>query len=78
MKYSITLYQFSLILFCSVLLFSCSKFKPTDAKNNPTNALERARKNVEEGRGVSIGGIFNNKNTNYEFSTSNPMWRASL
>ena len=78
MKYSRTLYQFSLILFCSVLLFSCSKFKPTDAKNNPTNALERARKNVEEGRGVSIGGLFKNKNTNYEFSTSNPMWRASL
>ena len=78
MKYSKILYQFSLILFCSISLFGCSKLKPTDAKNNPTNSLERARKNVEEGRGVSIGGIFNNKNTNYEFSTSNPMWRASL
>ena len=60
-------------------LTNCSKFKPTNARETPTNALERARKNVEEGRGVSIGGALNrNKNTTYEFSTSNPLWRASL
>ena len=39
-----------------------------------------ARKNIEEGRGVSIGNIRKamKKDTTYEFSTSNPMWRASL
>ena len=43
------------------------------------NAKERARKNVEEGRGVSLKGMIGgNKSTNYEFSTSNPLWRASL
>ena len=31
----------------------------------PVNADERARKNIEKG-------------TNYEFSTSNPLWRATL
>ena len=36
-------------------------------------------KNVEEGRGASIKrNIGNRGKTNYEFSTSNPMWRASL
>jgi len=60
-------------------ILSCSKFKPADARSTPTNAMERARKNVEEGRGVSIGNILKrDKNTNYEFSTSNPMWRATL
>lgn len=69
-----------LFFFSIFLLFNnCSKFKPVDAKNNPTNALERARKNVNEGRGVSLGNILGgNKNTNFEFSTSNPLWRASL
>ena len=55
------------------------KFKKTDARSTPTNALERARKNVDEGRGASLGGLLKKgRGTNYEFSTSNPMWRASL
>jgi len=33
---------------------------------------------VEEGRGVSLGNIIGKRGTNFEFSTSNPMWRASL
>lgn len=67
-----------LLLICSVF-FSCSKYKTTSSKDVPTNALERARKNVDEGRGVSVGGLFKkNNNTNYQFSTSNPMWRATL
>jgi len=33
---------------------------------------------VTEGRGISITGAFKKGSTNYEFSTSNPMWRASL
>ena len=68
-----------LLFAAQFFLTNCSKFKPTNARETPTNALERARKNVEEGRGVSIGGVLNrDKNTTYEFSTSNPLWRASL
>ena len=45
----------------------------------PVNADERARKNIEEGRGVSLkGAMSGRKGTNYEFSTSNPLWRATL
>ena len=45
----------------------------------PDGALAKARKNVEEGKGVSLKGMLGNRgSTNYEFSTSNPMWRASL
>ena len=55
------------------------KFKKTDTRKTPTNALERARKNIDEGRGASLGGLLKKgRGTNYEFSTSNPMWRASL
>ena len=42
---------------------------------------ERAKKNVEEGRGISSLGKALGKGeetTTYEFSTSNPMWRATF
>ena len=60
-------------------LNSCKALKPkwVDTRNVPTDARERARKNVEEGRGVSLGNLGNRKTT-YQFSSSNPMWRASL
>ena len=48
------------------------------SKDIPVNAKERARKNVTEGRGASLSGAFRRGSTNYEFSTSNPLWRASL
>ena len=53
--------------------------KPGDARTMEMDGQERARKNVEEGRGVSAKQIFSrNRNTNYEFSTSNPLWRATF
>ena len=77
--------QFSLI-FCLSLIFlnSCGIgkklkdfHKPVDLRNEPLDPDERARRNIEEGRGISLGNL-GNKSTTYEFSTSNPMWRASL
>ena len=68
------------VIFISLFfLTSCKALKPkwVDTRKVPVNAKERALKNVEEGRGVSLGGITRG-GTQYEFSTSNPMWRASL
>ena len=64
--------KFISIFFIFILL------SKVDARKTPTNALERARKNIEEGRGTGLGGIIRGGKTNYEFSSSNPMWRASL
>ena len=66
-----------ILLVFSFFLTSCGN-KFGDFRKTPVNAQERARKNVEEGRGVSLGNIMGNRGTNFEFSTSNPMWRASL
>ena len=72
-------FLYPLLIFFLFLPTGCVKFKPVSVKDTPTNAMERAKKNVEEGRGVSIGNVLGGgKGTNYEFSTSNPMWRASL
>ena len=68
-----------MILSCTILL-SCGDplaKLPGGKRDTPDGGLDRARKNVEEGRGISIGGIANRKTT-YEFSTSNPLWRATF
>ena len=59
-----------------LILTNCNK----NLKNAGVTAEEKRRKNIEEGRGVSLKGIMGNRggSTNYEFSSSNPMWRASL
>ena len=73
-------YLFKTLVFISLifLLNSCGIYKKTDARKIPTDGLERAKKNIEEGRGVSLKNLTGNKKTNYEFATSNPLWRASL
>ena len=73
-------YKFLALSIVAIMaLNSCKALKPkwVDTRNVPTDARERARKNVEEGRGVSFGSL-GNKKTTYQFSSSNPMWRASL
>lgn len=58
---------------------SCIKFKKVDARKEPISGPERAKKNIEEGRGVSISNARKSLGqSTYEFSTSNPMWRATL
>ena len=79
LKRFLTFFSLLLILLgnsCSVPKFA----KPKKLeKNVPVNAKERARKNVTEGRGISLqGALKRNRSTTYEFSTSNPLWRASL
>ncbi len=62
-----------------LFLSSCGGFKKVDSRKIPVNAQERARKNVEEGRGISLKGLAGgDRSTTYQFSTSNPMWRSSL
>jgi len=67
-----------IFVFITSFLTSCGGFKYSDARKNPTKGEARAKQNVEQGKGVSIGKAMRRGGTNYEFSTSNPMWRASL
>jgi hypothetical protein len=67
----------TLLLVLFSLLISCSKQKMDP--NRPTSAEDKRKQNIKEGRGASLGSILGNaRGTNYEFSTSNPIWRASL
>ena len=63
------------------MLTSCGgAFKPkkVDTRKVPIKGSERSRKNIEEGGGVSLKNVLNRKGGSFAFSSSNPMWRASL
>ena len=59
-------------------LSSCGIYKPVDARKVSPNADERVKKNLEEGKGFTIMGMNKGGGTNYQFASSNPMWRATL
>ena len=64
-----------------IMLTSCEALKPkkVDTREVSIKGSDRARKNVDEGGGVSLKNVLNKRGgTNFEFSSSNPMWRASL
>ena len=60
-------------------LTSCGIWDPADARKVSPNSKERVKKNLEEGKGLSLKGLVSGKGgTNYQFASSNPMWRATL
>ena len=59
-------------------LGSCGIWDPADARKIPANVNERVQKNLEEGKGWSVNKAMSGSGTNYQFASSNPMWRATL
>ena len=66
-------------LVISSFLYSCGIYKPVDARKVSPNSKERVKKNLEEGKGMSLKKMMGGaQGTNYQFASSNPMWRATL
>ena len=54
-------------------------YQKVDQRSRPDNPEEREDKLLMKAEAVGLGALTNRrKNTNYEFSTSKSMWRASL
>jgi len=72
-------FKYFLIIICSaIILVNCAKEKSTtESEKFEPNAYERAKQFAEKNP-VTIFGGSNNKNTNFEFGSSNILWRASL
>ena len=73
----ITLFLLSL----ASIVVSCGPLKPkyTDLRKIPGNPKDKRQKNIREGRGFRAQGMFDKKNSgNFQFASSNEMWRATL
>ena len=59
------------------LLNSCAN--RGDARKSPPDPKLRVKRNLEQGKGIRLmDGLKKGKSTNYEFASSNELWRASL
>ena len=67
-----------LIFLIAIFFNACGGFKRSDVKDNPINDADKRQRNIEEGRGITIGKAFNRNTGSFNFATSNEMWRASL
>ena len=74
------LLKFTTFLAISLILTSCQLAKlGGDARKNPPDPRERVKKNLEEGKGFRLNNMISkNSGTNFEFASSNELWRASL
>ena len=75
-----SLFKTIIIFILSIGLTSCQLSKlGGDARENPPDPRERVKKNLEEGKGFRIMDLGTNKSGgNFEFASSNELWRASL
>ena len=73
----ITLFLLSL----ASIIVSCGPLKPkyTDLRKIPGDPKGKRERNIKEGRGFRLMGMIDKKNSgNFQFASSNEMWRATL
>ena len=80
MKINFLLKSACILLSASLLVSSCGK--QVDAKKFPPDPKERIKKNLEEGKGFRLStklkGLGKSGGGDFEFASSNSLWRASL
>ena len=74
-------YSIFITILISFFLVSCGPLKPkkVDLRKIPGDPKLKREKNIREGRGFRVMGMIEGKKGgNFEFASSNEMWRASL
>ena len=74
------LYIIFLLSLISLFLVSCGPLKPkkVDLREVPGNPKDKREKNIREGKAFRVMGMVNKKSGDFQFASSNEMWRASL
>ena len=80
MKLKIIQSKILTILFLTILLSSCKSLPGADARKVSPDPKDRVAKNIEEGRGFRLSNTIlgGSKGGDFEFASSNELWRASL
>ena len=66
------------LILLTISLNSCGIYRPVDAREFPADPKKRVEKNLEEGRGIRLFDSNRQSTANYEFASSNELWRATL
>ena len=74
---------FVFLIFGIFFLNSCANLPGGDARKNPPDPKLRVKKNLEEGKGFRLDNTISKVRKgvgggNFEFASSNELWRASL
>ena len=73
------LYKFAFFTSLVLLTNQCGIWDPADARKVPVNAKDRVAKNIEEGRAIKFSKLGKGGGSgNFEFASSNEMWRATI
>ncbi len=77
-----SIYTIFLLILISFFLVSCGPLKPkkVDLRKIPGNPKDKRERNIREGRGFRAMGLLekNQGGGNFQFASSNEMWRATL
>ena len=69
----------AIILLIFIVITGCGIYKKVDARKVPPNVNDRAQKNIQEGRSFRLLDSDKSKGGgDFQFASSNALWRASL
>ena len=69
----------AIILLIFIVITGCGIYKKVDARKVPPNVNDRAQKNIQEGRSFKLFDSDKSKGGgDFQFASSNELWRASL
>ena len=69
----------AIILLIFIVITGCGIYKKVDARKVPPNVNDRAQKNIQEGRSFRLFDSDKSKGGgDFQFASSNELWRASL
>lgn len=71
-----SIYNIAKFLIILLILSSCGN--APDARKVSVNADERIKQNLKEGKGLKLGSSLTSRSGNFQFASSNPLWRATL
>ena len=70
--------QITIIFLTFFYLNSCGIVRPVDARKVSPNSDERVKQNIKEGKGINFGTMMGKKGGDFQFASSNEMWRATI
>ena len=77
-KYAPLINNLILGLFLIFFITSCGLYKKSDARKVSSDPKQRVKANMEKGEGFRLKNLTKRGNGNFQFASSNEMWRATL